>query len=212
MRFLRLASFALPVALLLLFSPFARADGAEAPEAMRRPVAHDDLLVVATAGGMGDGGDVGGSLGVVALRQSGWLGYGATFDYGGKLFDYEVVGVAPMIGLFLDTPRWARVGLAATAGVHAYSGVGKGLFTRDPGASGTTGFVGARLFLGGEVGGAARLHVGMQLSAEEDLARLQRSYTFEGGGFGAPRLESTTHTIGAFRYGALLALGGAFDL
>ena len=217
MAFLRRSSSFGLVVVVLTITGVARADAGDEPDPDAPPPpareAHDDLLVTGTAGVFADRGDTGGSLGAAVLRQQGWLGYGVTFDYGGKLFDYEDVGAAPMVGLFVDSPRWVRVGLAGSLGLHSYSGVEKGFLSRDPGATGTTGYVGARLFLGGEAGGAARFHFGFQLFAEEDLARVRRTYSFEQSSFGGTsRPETVTHTVGAFRCGTLLAIGGAFDL
>ena len=108
-----------------------------------------------------------------------------------------------------------RVGIAGVVGAHVYSGVGQGLLSRDPGAAGTTAFVGLRGFLGAELGGAARLHLGLQLSLDDDLARIREPYTYrESGGLFSDRTfdTTTTHTVGFLRFGTAIALGGAFDL
>ncbi|MDB4934697.1 MAG: hypothetical protein JWP87_1669 [Labilithrix sp.] len=175
---------------------------------------HDDLLFTAGAGMLGDERHVGGTLALTGLRQKGWLGYGATFEYSGAVFDYTSVTAAPMVGVFVDAPRWARVGVAAVGGIHSYSGVGAGFIgSSDPGASGTTAFVGARLFAGAEVGNKTRFHFGLQLSADDDLSRTRTPYTFEQTAFVATaRTETASHTVGTFRLGAMLALGTAFDL
>jgi hypothetical protein len=175
---------------------------------------HDDLLLTAGLGAFGDEGNVGGTLGVTGLRQHGVLGYGATFEYGGRVFDYSVVTAAPMVGVFLDSPKWLRLGVAAVGGIHAYNGVGSGLFSSDPGASGTTAFLGARGFVGAEIGGTARFHIGLQLSADDDLSRQSSTYSYEKTGLFSDSSSSATatHTVGTFRYGTMLALGTAFDL
>jgi hypothetical protein len=185
---------------------------AEPPKA---PAPHDDLLLTAGAGFFGhDQRGLGGSLGLTALRQKGWFAYGGTFEWSGVVFDYTSVTAAPMVGVFVEGPRWVRVGIAGVGGIHSYRGVGSGLLTSDPGASGTTAFVGTRVFFGAEVGDRARFHIGLQLSADDDLTRTRKTYSYEqtAGFGGAARSATATHTVGAFRYGAMLALGTAFDL
>jgi len=118
-----------------------------------------------------------------------------------------------MVGLFVDAPRSLRLGIAATGGIHTYSGVGGGFISSsDPGASGIVPFLGARLFAGAEVGNKARFHIGLQLSADDDLTRLHRTYTFEENAFSAPHQATASPTVGSFRFGAMIALGTAFDL
>jgi hypothetical protein len=104
--------------------------------------------------------------------------------------------------------------LGYVGGIHSYSGVGAGFIgSSDPGASGTTAFVGARVFAGAEVGNKTRFHFGLQLSADDDLSRTRTPYTFEQTAFVATaRTETASHTVGTFRLGAMLALGTAFDL
>ena len=177
---------------------------------------HDDLLFTAGAGIFADAKKAGGTVSFTGLRQKGLLGYGGTFEYSGAVFDYTSVTAAPMVGVFIDGPRSLRAGLAAAGGIHSYTAVGRGFISSsDPGANGITAFVGARLFLGGEVGGKVRFHYGLQLSADDDLARSRTPYLYsETGGFGggAPRSETATHTVGALRLGGMVALGTAFDL
>ena len=182
--------------------------------------AHDDLLFTAGVGAFHDVENAvgGGGLSLTALRQKGWLGYGATFEYGGAVLDYTSVTAAPMVGLFLDSPRYLRLGFAAVGGIHHYSGVNGGfILSRDPGASGTTAFLGARVLAGVELGGKSRFHIGVQLSADDDLSRSRKTYAFEEstfrfGGDASTTTETATHTVGTFRYGGMLVLGTAFDL
>ncbi len=180
---------------------------------VERPRAHDDILLTAGAGFFGEARKLGGAVNLTALRQKSWLGYGATLEYGGTMFDYTSVTAAPMIGVFVDGPRSLRMGIAAVGGVHVYNGVERGFISSsDPGAHATTAFVGSRVFFGAELGGKARFHVGLQLSADDDLARVRNAYTFEESAFTTPHVSTATHTVGAFRFGAMLALGTAFDL
>jgi hypothetical protein len=174
---------------------------------------HDDLLLTAGAGVLGEPRKTGGLLSATVLRQQGVLGYGATFEYGGTAFDYTTYTAAPMIGIFVDGPRWARVGVAAAGGLHHYEGVGRGFISSsDPGAHGSTPFLGARLFLGAETGGKARFHVGLQLALDDDLTRARDAYTYEETAWTSPHAVTTSHTVGALRFAGTLALGAAFDL
>jgi hypothetical protein len=174
---------------------------------------HDDLLLTAGVGVLGETGKTGGLVTATALRQHGLLGYGATFEYGGTVFDYTTVTAAPMIGIFIDGPQWLRVGVAAAGGVHRYDGVGRGFISStDPGASGTTAFVGTRVFLGAETSGKARFHLGLQLAIDDDLTRARNAYTFEETAWTSPHSVTTSHTVGALRFGGMLALGTSFDL
>lgn len=193
----------------------ARASDAPDPDAPVPPAkdSHDDLLLTAGLGGFGDAHKVGGLLSFTALRQKGLLGYGATFEYGSAFLDYTTVTAAPIVGIFVDGPRSVRLGLAAAGGVHHYEGVdGAFLFSSDPGASGTTPFIGARALVGAEIGGKARFHIGLQLSADDDLTRTRTPYTYQESSWTTPHPETTAHTVGALRFGAMLALGTAFDL
>gem|GEM_PF-2744538 len=173
-----------------------------------------DLLVTGGTGAFTDGDNTGGVLTLTVLRQAGPIGYGGLFEYGGAIFDYTHVTAAPMIGIFAPSPRWLRAGAAVTAGVHVYEGVGRGFLSSDPGVDGTMPFAGIRGFIGGEIGGKARLHLGLQLSADTDLARRERtsSYRESSWSSSATYERTATHTIGFVRTGAALALGGAFDL
>ena len=178
------------------------------------PKLHDDILLTAGAGFFADDRKGGGAVSLTALRQKGWLGYGATFEYGGALFDYTSLTAAPMIGIFSPGPRGLRIGIAAAGGIHTYDGVGRGFISSsDPGAKGTVAFVGTRLMMGTELGGQARFHIGLQLSADDDLARTRKAYAFTETAFrAAPQDATATNTVGTFRVGAMLTLGTAFDL
>lgn len=183
------------------------------PEAVAPERSRSDLLVTAGLGGFSDADKVGGLVNLTVLRQRGLLGYGATFEYGGAVLDYTTSTAAPLVGLFLDGPHAIRFGIAAAGGVHHYEGVDGGFIgSTDPGASGTTPFLGARAFLGTEVGGKTRFHLGLQLSLDDDLTRTRAAYTYTERAWTAPHPETTAHTVGALRFGTLLALGTAFDL
>lgn len=181
---------------------------AVAPERSR-----SDLLVTAGLGGFSDADKVGGLVNLTVLRQKGLLGYGATFEYGGAVLDYTTSTAAPLVGLFVDGPHAIRFGVAAAGGVHHYEGVDRGFISStDPGASGTTPFFGARAFLGAEIGGKTRFHLGLQLSLDDDLTRTRTAYTYTESAWTARHAETASHTVGALRFGTLLALGTAFDL
>ena len=201
----------------------ARAD--EEPETTETPAAaettqatapassHDDLLLTAGLGALGEAHKAGGIISFTGLRQKGLLGYGATFEYGGAVFDYTTYTAAPIVGIFVDGPDWLRLGVAAAGGLHRYDGVGRGFISSsDPGASGTTAFVGARAFLGAEVGGKARFHIGLQLSVDDDLTRTSKPYTYQETAWTTPHTATASHTVGTLRFGGMLALGTAFDL
>jgi len=192
--------------------PAEPATPAEAPAAPQN--SHDDLLLTAGLGGFGEEPrTIGGLVSLTGLRQKGLLGYGATVEYGGAVFDYTTVTAAPMIGLFVDGPDWLRVGIAAAGGIHHYEGVGRGFISStDPGASGTTPFIGARAFLGAETGGKVRFHIGFQLSLDDDLTRTRSSYTYQESSWTTPHAATASHTVGALRFGTVLALGTSFDL
>jgi hypothetical protein len=118
-----------------------------------------------------------------------------------------------MVGVFLDGPRSLRLGVAATGGLHTYSGVGKGfILSSDPGASGAAPFVGARVLAGAELGGKARFHIGAMLGVDDDLTRTSKTYTFTESAWTTPHAATATHTIGDLRATAMLTLGAAFDL
>jgi hypothetical protein len=189
-------------------------EAGEAGEAAAPPAnSHDDLLLTAGLGALGEADKAGGIVSFTALRQQGLLGYGATFEYGGAIFDYTSITAAPMVGIFVDGPRWVRFGVAAAGGVHRYEGVGRGFISStDPGASGTTAFIGTRAFLGAEVGGKARFHIGLQLSVDDDLTRTRSAYTYEETAWTSPHSATASHTVGSLRFGGMLALGTAFDL
>jgi hypothetical protein len=186
----------------------------EAPDAPAiTPHAHDDLLLTAGVGVLSDEHRVGGLLTATALRQHGLLGYGATFEYGGAVFDYTTYTAAPMVGIFVEGPRWLRVGVAAAGGIHHYDHVGSGFISStDPGASGTTAFLGGRAFLGAEAGGKTRFHVGLQLALDDDLTRARNAYTYQESAWTSPHSVTTSHTVGSLRFAGMLALGTAFDL
>lgn len=207
---------ALAVTLLAAATPAAASEAAETPEpdAAEAPAkSHDDLLLTAGVGGFGEPHKTGGILSFTALRQKGLLGYGATFEYGGAFLDYTTVTAAPIVGIFVDGPRSLRLGLAAAGGIHHYEGVdGAFIFSSDPGASGTTPFIGARAIAGAEFGGKARFHLGLQLSIDDDLTRTRTPYTYEETAWTSPHSVTTSHTVGSLRFGAMLALGTAFDL
>jgi hypothetical protein len=177
---------------------------------------HDDLLLTASAGAFGGASSAGGVVvGLTVLRQKGLLGYGALFEAGTLLFDYETMTAAPMVGVFLDGPRSLRLGVAATGGLHTYSGVGKGFLSSDPGASGAAPFVGARLLAGAELGGKARFHIGALLGLDDDLTRTSKTYAFTESSWTSlvtPHAATATHRIGDLRATAMLTLGTAFDL
>ena len=190
-------------------------DHHEAPPAEAAPPERprSDLLLTAGLGGFGEAQKIGGLVGVTVLRQKGLLGYGATFEYGGAVLDYTTSTAAPLVGIFVDGPRSVRFGVAAAGGIHHYEGVDGGFIaSRDPGASGTTPFVGARAFLGAETGGKTRFHLGLQLSLDDDLTRTRTAYTYTESAWSASHPETASHTVGALRFGTLLALGTAFDL
>jgi hypothetical protein len=187
---------------------------AEQPASSPLDTAHDDLLLAASAGAFGGASNRGGGvLGVTVLRQKGVLGYGALFEAGSSLFEYTTMTAAPMVGVFLDGPRSLRLGVAATGGLHTYSGVGKGFISSsDPGASGAAPFVGARVLAGAELGGKARFHIGVLLGVDDDLTRTSKTYTFTESAWTTPHAATATHTIGDLRATAMLTLGTAFDL
>jgi hypothetical protein len=194
-------------------TPPSAEEPAEAP-APSRPLEHDDLLLTAGAGVFGGSRDSGGGeLGVTVLRQKGLLGYGALFEAGTTLFDYTTMTAAPTVGVFFDGPRSLRLGVMAAGGLHTYNGVGKGFIaSSDPGASGATAFLGARVLAGIELGGKARFHLGVQLGADDDLSRTRKTYDFTESAWATPHPATATHTIGDVRVSAMLALGTAFDL
>jgi hypothetical protein len=201
---------------LLLLSTASTAHASEPePDVVDKPQraeSHDDLLLTGGVGAFEGSGHAGGVLSLTGLRQKGLLGYGATFEYGAAIFDYSSITAAPMIGLFADGPRWVRFGIAAAGGIHHYEGVGRGFLSSDPGASGTAPFLGMRAFLGAEVGGKARFHIGLQLALDDDLTRTRDAYTYTESDWTSPHPETTAHTVGTRRFAGMLALGTAFDL
>lgn len=164
--------------------------------------------------------DTGGGPGVVAagnvLYRRGWLALGGTVERGGQVLDgYEYVGAAPAAGINLPTPRWLTLSALGTMGVHHYWDVGRQFLGDDPGTSGNAAFIGGRLFAGGNIGFRGKhATIGVVGFADTDLARTTRHYEYTDRHWGAapPTARTAAHEIGSSRLGAMLTVGGSFNL
>ena len=163
---------------------------------------YDDLD--ANSGGVGFGG--------TALYRHDLLVAGGVVEHGSALWGHRYLAIAPSVGIALPLPSWARVEILTVAGAHHYSGVGKQLFSSDPGLSGTVPFVGARLYAGTELGGRAfRFSAGFSVWTEADLFRRTETYTYRET-FLVDSDETVTRQLGMSRAAFALVLGGTFGL
>ena len=97
--------------------------------------------------------------------------------------------------------------------MHRYSGVGRGFLSDDPGASGTSPYVGARAGVSHLFGGkATRFSFGIMAALDEDLERKTVSYQYtDDGWFGGSSVRETEQTIGTRRTSVLVSLGANHD-
>ena len=153
------------------------------------------------------------NLGGSALYRHGYFIGGGLVEHGSALFDYQYTAVAPVLGIAMPVPAWARVELLMTAGAHVYDGIGKGfILSNDPGASATVPFAGLRGYAGVPLGGKAfAFTAGVGGWVESDVFRPNVTYTFRESLF-TPHDETVTRSVGTSRAGLALLLGGTFGI
>jgi hypothetical protein len=171
-------------------------------------------------GGMGgfstDQPDRGGVvLDFLGLRRVGPFAFGldVQLDFDGLRSESGVL--APALGVFAPTSRSFDVGIIAMAGVRNHHAANNGLFSDDPGANGTTGMFALRTITAVCFGRLSRrFSLGLSLFLDDDLARTTTpTYTHTHTnviGESPPVPVTTSHRIGTFRAGALLAMGATF--
>jgi hypothetical protein len=188
------------------------AGGAERADAVNeaRPRWH----ITGAIGGFGKENGGGFMLDFLVLRRIGPVGIGVNLDAALEgLFGSSSAVAAVAVGVFADTPRSIDLGLVATLGVRSATVADEGLFADDPGRSGTTGMFSVRTVTAACFGRKSRrFSLGPSVFVDDDLARIKTgTYTYSSTGlFGGRFATTTSHTIGAFRYGAVLALGSTF--
>jgi len=106
----------------------------------------------------------------------------------------------------MPTPRWLRVDLLATSGVHRYEGVNGAFGVVAPFAPATLPCAGGRLDVAMELGGRHRFVVALEGILEHDLGEATRTSTVVFAN------ESTAGSIGGLRVGSLLTFGSSFAL
>lgn len=180
------------------------------------PQAHVTGALGAAAASTGGGVVV---MDVTGLWRHGALALGGALQYGESLFGASYVSTAPAVGAFAATPRWLDLGVLGLVGIRAYSHVGKGWGSDDPGMSATLPYAGARAVAALAVGGRTRFTFGVHAFADADLGRKTKSYSYvqdERDGFlggnrtGRTTTETATHTAGFLFFGAMVALGATF--
>jgi hypothetical protein len=169
-------------------------------------------------GAVGGGGHAGALVGGTVLVRRDLLAVGATFEASG-LFSMRVGGAATA-GLSYRDPSGFGADLLGAIGVHAYSGVGKGLFSDDPGASATLPYASARA-RGVYVFGSARQHfqLGIGATFDQDLTRVTRSYSYTDNGSGLglwgnekSETRTTRHSVGFATIALMVDAGMTFDV
>ena len=100
-------------------------DGANQPP-LTQEKARD--LSVRAGPGVFVGPTPGVTLELEGLGRSGIFVAGVLGTIGSAAFDYTYLAIGPTGGISLPLPRWARVDILGTIGVHSYTHVGKGSF------------------------------------------------------------------------------------
>jgi hypothetical protein len=200
----------LTVALALLSSGMARADGEAAP-APRDTKA--DIRIAGQVGGFGGTEGGGPAIGVLGLARYSLFEAGIDAQTGAALLRgaYGYVALAAGLGL-VPAHRW-RIDLLGELGLDAHHGFGgEYIFSNDPGAGATLPFAGARVGIARRFG---RFELGLGGTVGEDLTRQTVTYTYtDRGGLlgGNGGLATRTVTIGGERATVMFALGSGFDM
>jgi hypothetical protein len=176
--------------------------------------AHRQLTLLALAGASAGGEGVGAATGIVGLYRTGVLGLGAIWEYGGETdvltSSSSYMSIAPAAGLSFASTRAFRLSVLIPIGIHSYHGFGSNSFLETTrGADAVVGFVGSRVFVGWEMGKSTRFHIGFYFSADGDFAKPTKTVSVQSA-FTGDRL--TTVSVGTWRIGNGLVIGGAFDL
>ena len=204
-----------------LLLPCARAhadDRASSAQSVTPYSAKQDLSVNLSTGIFeADPKDGGFLLNGTLLHRIGYLEYGLDGTYGDAVLSYEYEQLAGAGGLAWQTPIGLRLEALGEFGGTYYRHVGTELFSSNPGAYGLVPTARAR----GGVSyvfvprGPAHVSLGLWGYGEDDLERKDTSVTYtETAGFGnvTPRTTTANERLGAARLGAMVSLGGTFDL
>jgi hypothetical protein len=153
---------------------------------------------------------IGGSL----LYRHHVVAVGALAEGGTQIFGYSYGGIAALGGFALRPSNQLRFELLGSLGMHQYSGVGRGLLSEDPGADGSSGYVGARAGASWLFGArATRFQLGMHGALDEDLSRetVRYQYTDTSWFGGESSLRDAEQTIGMRRTSVIASLGVTHD-
>lgn len=151
------------------------------------------------------------------LHRIGYFEYGVDGTYGDAILSYEYEQLAGAGGVAWQTPIGLRLDALGELGGTYYRHVGTELFNSNPGAYGLLPTARARIGVSYMFvpRGPAHVSLGLWGYGEDDLTRKDMTYSYtETAGFGtpAPRSTTTTGRLGATRSGAMISLGGTFDL
>jgi hypothetical protein len=123
-----------------------------------------------------------------------------------------MLGVSALAGVHVGDDFSLRV--LSTGGVHHYVGIGRGLISDDPGASGSTPYVGARVVLAyrWRVSSVQRRpFFGLLGGLDQDLDQRDVTVTYSDGDYLTPPSRSTHH-LGQTTYTGLFVAGLELDL
>jgi hypothetical protein len=166
-------------------------------------------------GGAVFGDRFGGAMtGATILARKDLFAAGATFDASG-LFATRL-GAAATAGLSYRDESGFGADLLGAFGVHAYSGVGRGILSDDPGASASVPYASGRL-RGVYVFGKRATHfqLGLGATLERDLRTVTRSYSYTETPWlfdGPSQTQKSTQSIGFTTMGVMIDAGMTFDV
>ena len=209
-------SLALP---LVVPAAIAHADDRAASGATTTPYSAKQDLSLDVSTGMfeSDPKDGGFLLNGTLLHRIGYLEYGLDGTYGDAVLSYEYEQLSAAGGVAWQTPVGLRLEALGEFGGTYYRHVGTAIFSANPGAYGLMPTARARAGVSYVFvpRGPAHVSLGLWGYGEDDLGRRDTSVTFtETAGFGnvSPQSTTTTERLGAARTGAMVSLGGTFDL
>ncbi|MDI3290252.1 hypothetical protein [Polyangium sp. 15x6] len=203
----------LGVALLLCAAPAAAQDSVGADAAQAGKVPPSDVRVGGYAG-LFSAYELGAMAGIHVQYRLGMFEVGG-FGEGGTEFMSQYAGFGATGGLAWRAPFGLRLTASAVLGLHAYQNVGARIFSQDPGADGTIPFAGARIGASYVFGrGPNHVEVGLMGLYEGDLyhSRVTTHYTAVDWDHGDSTEETSMHTLGTDRLGALVTVGWTRDL
>ncbi len=196
--------------------PVLPADSAGPAAPAARPVPDSDW---SAQGGIGQFVDpdagMGFTLAGAAMRRTGPIEVGAAIELGTQIFGYSYVGLAGALGVGVRTRSGVRIDVLALGGSHSYTGVGAAFLSDDPGASGTVGFAGGRIFASYPMfRGPHHMTLGIGGSYEKDVTQWHVTYDYvQSGWFGHEDFtDHADHVLGTQRLGLSVNIGGSFDV